>query len=132
MIRKTAHQYILQNFHGTFGQVREQIIIEATWLGSSEPYTNGEITSYITEMMRATGQDDMIEQYNLQPFPVKVLSLERTLCEKIMSLVRLSQTEEPIIDLANKVRHIYDLYMTGVSHFLNIQNTKCISCKHFR
>lgn len=111
MIRKTAHQYNKQNFQGTFGQVKEQIFVEASWLGSSEPFINAEVTCYITEMMSATGQGQMIEQYNLQPFTVKVLSKERTLCEKIMSLVRFSQTEEPYKDLANKVRHIYDIHM---------------------
>lgn len=111
MIRKTAHQYNKQNFQGTFGQVREQIFVEASWLGSSEPFINAEVTCYITEMMSATGQNQMIGQYNLQPFTVKVLSKERTLCEKIMSLVRFSQTAEPYKDLANKVRHIYDVHM---------------------
>ena len=123
MIRKTAHQYNKQNFQGTFGQVKEQIFVEASWLGSSEPFINAEVTCYITEMMSKTGQARMIEQYNLQPFTVKVLSKERTLCEKIMSLVRFSQTEEPYKDLANKVRHIYDIHMmlknTEVADFFN-------------
>ena len=65
----------------------------------------------------------MIEQYNLQPFTVKVLSRERTLCEKIMSLVRFSQVEEPYKDLANKLRHIYDIHMmlknTEVANFFS-------------
>lgn len=111
MIRKTAHQYNKQNFRGTFGQISEQIIVEATWLGSSEPFVNAEVTCYITEMMRTTDQHKMIDQYNLQPFTVKVLSRERILCEKIMSLARFSQTKEPYKDLANKVRHIYDIHM---------------------
>ena len=111
MIRKTAHQYNKQKFRGTFGQVREQIIIEATWLGSSEPYIMAEVSCYITEMMKAANQEQLIEQYNMQPFSVKVLSKERTFCEKIMSLVRFSQTEEPYVDLANKIRHIYDIHL---------------------
>lgn len=123
MIRKTAHQYNKQNFQGTFGQVREQILVEASWLGSSEPFINAGVTCYITEMISATGQIQMIEQYNLQPFTVKVLSKERTLCEKIMSLVRFSQTGEPYKDLANKVRHIYDIHMmlknTEITDFFN-------------
>jgi predicted nucleotidyltransferase component of viral defense system len=111
MIRKTAHQYTKQKFSGTFGQVREQIIVEATWLGSSEPYITAEVSCYITDMMKAANQDQLIEQYNMQPFTVKVLSKERTFCEKIMSLVRFSQTEEPYVDLANKIRHIYDIHL---------------------
>lgn len=111
MIRKTAHQYNKQNFSGSYGQVREQIIVEATWLGSSEPYIMAEVSCYVTEMMKATNQNQLIEQYNLQPFTVKVLSKERTLCEKIMSLVRFSQTQEPYADLSNKIRHIYDVHL---------------------
>jgi len=42
---------------------------------------------------------------------VLVLRTERTLCEKIMSLVRFSQTEQPITDLSNKIRHTYDIHM---------------------
>lgn len=111
MIRKTAHRYNKQNFSGSYGQVREQIIVEATWLGSSEPYIMAEVSCYVTEMMKATNQTRIIEQYNLQPFMVKVLSKERTLCEKIMSLIRFSHTQEPYIDLTNKIRHIYDVHL---------------------
>lgn len=123
MIRKTAHQYNKQNFQGAFGQVREQIIVEASWLGSSEPFVNAPLTCFIPEMMEATGQGKMIERYNFQPFMVKVLSKERTLCKKIMSPVRFSKTEEPYKDLANKVRHIYDIHMmlkdAAVASFFN-------------
>jgi predicted nucleotidyltransferase component of viral defense system len=110
MIRKTAHEYPKGNFKGTYGQVRERIILESTWLGNFEPFTSRMISCYITELMEATGQQELIEQYVLSPFEVKVLRLERTICEKIMSLVRFSQTEKYYDDLANKVRHIYDIY----------------------
>jgi predicted nucleotidyltransferase component of viral defense system len=109
-IRKTVHEYNKGNFKGEFGQVREHIILEATWLGNSEPFTIEDVGNYIAEMMKVKGQDSLIEEYNLKPFKVKVLSKERTLCEKIMSLVRFSQTDDAITDLANKIRHIYDLH----------------------
>lgn len=111
MIRKTAHQYSKQNFQGTFGQVREQIIIESTWLGSSNPFIISDVDCYITEMMKETKQFELIDKYEMKPFAVKVLSKERTLCEKIMSLVRFSQTANPFEDLSNKVRHIYDIHL---------------------
>lgn len=111
MIRKTAHQYNKQNFQGTFGQVREQIIVESTWLGSSNPFIISEVSCYITEMMNATNQFELTEKYAMKPFAVKVLSKERTFCEKIMSLVRFSQTTRPYEDLSNKVRHIYDIHL---------------------
>lgn len=109
MIRKTAHTYA-KTFEGQFGQVRDIIIVESTWLGSFEPYTTATVTSFVSEMMKANGQEALIEEYGLQPFEVQVLSLERTLCEKIMSLMRFSFTDDPITDLNNKIRHVYDIH----------------------
>ena len=110
MIRKTAHSYE-KSFDGDFGQVRDNIIVESTWLGHFEPYTTGTVSSYIYEMMLKTNQQDIINQYGMNPFDVLVLRTERTLCEKLMSLVRFSQTEQPITDLSNKIRHTYDIHM---------------------
>ncbi len=119
-IRKTVHQY-QQIYKGNFAQVRKHIVLEATWLGNYEPYTNETVSCYIADMMVNNGQKDLIEKYNLQPFKVQVLSKERTFCEKIMSLVRFSRQGDPYIDLANKIRHIYDLHMmlrnTEISDF---------------
>jgi predicted nucleotidyltransferase component of viral defense system len=122
MIRKTAHSY-QKSFEGRFGQVRDSIIVEFTWLGSFEPYSTATISSFIAEMMYATNQDALIEEYKLNPFEVQVVSMERTLCEKIMSLVRFSFTDDPITDLNNKIRHVYDIYKllenTAVNTFFN-------------
>jgi len=110
MIRKTAHNYE-KVFQGKFGQIRNNIIIESTWLGHYEPYQKSTVVSYISEMLTDAGRGELIEEYELYPFEVLVLSKERTFCEKIMSLVRFSQTDNAINDLNNKVRHTYDLHI---------------------
>jgi len=79
MIRKTAHSY-QKTFEGAFGQVRDIIIVESTWLGSFEPYTTATVSSFVTEMMKANNQEALIEEYKLNPFEVQVLSLVRTIC----------------------------------------------------
>ncbi|WP_262497238.1 nucleotidyl transferase AbiEii/AbiGii toxin family protein [Maribacter sp. 6B07] len=61
-------------------------------------------------MMNATNQTTMAEEYNLLPFEALVLDSRRTLCEKLMSLVRFSHTETPIVDLNAKIRHVYDIH----------------------
>lgn len=108
-IRKTVHPYN-KLFEGDFGQVREHVVVEATWLGNFEPFSDMQVSSYIYEMMKSKGQDKLIEQYNMAPFTIHVLSKLRTFCEKLMSLVRFSRTEEPIDDLRNKIRHVYDIH----------------------
>lgn len=109
MNRKTGHSYE-KVFKGDYGQIRDVIIVEATWLGYFEPNCTKNISSYIYEMMLATGQQKIAEEYQLLPFEVQVLDSRRTICEKIMSLVRFSYEENPIADLKKKVRHTYDLH----------------------
>lgn len=109
MNRKTAHSYA-KEFSGDYGQVRDSIIVEASWLGYFEPNEVKEIKTLIAEMMGKTKQAQLISEYGLESFNVSVLKPTRTLCEKIMSLVRFSYSEDAISDLKNKVRHVYDIY----------------------
>lgn len=109
MNRKTAHTYN-KEFNGEYGQVRDVIVIEATWLGSTEPYTVKPLGTMIYNMMIRTGQLEIADKYGLHPFEVKVLELTRTICEKIMSLVKFSYGDEPVEDLKRKIRHQYDLH----------------------
>ncbi len=118
MIRKTAHSYEKQ-FSGKFGQIRNFIVIESSWLGNYEPYEKGTVSSMIYEMMKKMKQQGLIEKYEMNPFEVNVLSPQRTICEKIMSLVRFSYTENPIEDLKNKIRHIYDIHILLTDKSLN-------------
>ncbi|MCH7415868.1 nucleotidyl transferase AbiEii/AbiGii toxin family protein [Belliella sp. R4-6] len=109
MNRKTAHSYN-KEFKGNYGQVRDVIILESTWLGYYEPYTTKSIASFVGQMMIENNQHKIAEENGLMPFDLLVLEPARTICEKIMSLVRFSHTENPIGDLKNKIRHTYDLH----------------------
>ena len=109
MNRKTAHSYA-KEFQGNYGQVRDAIVVEATWLGYFEPYTKKGVSSFIGNMMIDNGQSKIAEEYGLLPFDVLVLEPIRTLCEKVMSLVRFSYGEDPVEDLKKKIRHSYDLH----------------------
>lgn len=109
MNRKTAHTYA-KEFKGNYGQVRDVIVVEATWLGYFEPYTTKTISSFVGGMMLNNGQQDIAEANGLMPFELLVLEPTRTICEKIMSLVKFSYGENPIDDLKKKVRHTYDLH----------------------
>ena len=108
-IKKTAHQYS-RLFTGSFGQIKEQLTIEATWLGNFKPFTTENVGSYILDLMQLTEQEALIEKFDMQTFKVQALSIERTFCEKIMGLVRFSRMENPYTVLSNKIRHVYDLY----------------------
>lgn len=123
MSRKTAHSYS-KEFVGAYGQVRDVIVLEVNWLGYYEPFTKQKISSFVGEMMFNAGQAELIEKYEMQAFTVQVLEPIRTICEKIMSLVRFSYSERPIDDLKNKIRHTYDLHqLLQQKEFFNFLNS---------
>lgn len=109
MNRKTAHNYT-KLFEGHFGQIRDVIILESTWLGYYEPYITKSIVSFDGNMMLTHGQTEIAKENGLLPFDLLALEPIRTICEKIMSLVRFSYTSDPIEDLKKKLRHVYDLH----------------------
>ena len=109
MNRKTAHSY-KKEFKGDYGQVRDVIILESTWLGYYEPYTTKSIVSFVGQMMLDNKQSDIAKENGLLPFNLFALEPIRTICEKIMSLVRFSYGENPMDELKKKIRHTYDLH----------------------
>lgn len=109
MNRKTAHSYN-KEFKGDYGQVRDVIVLESTWLGYFEPFTTKSIVSFVGQMMLNNQQAQMAAENGILPFDVLTLEPIRTICEKIMSLVRFSYGENPMDNLKKKIRHTYDLH----------------------
>jgi len=124
MNRKTAHSYS-KEFQGDYGHIRDAIVVEATWLGYFEPYTTKSVCSFVGQMMIDNGQTEIASENNLLAFDVLVLEPIRTICEKIMSLVRFSYSDNPIEDLKKKIRHVYDLHQLLLKEeFLNFFNSR--------
>ncbi|MGY5849578.1 MULTISPECIES: nucleotidyl transferase AbiEii/AbiGii toxin family protein [Flavobacteriaceae] len=109
-IRKVVYGYDKVGVEGAFGQIRDHIVVEASSLGKSHPSEIVSVHSLIAAFIATTNNVDLINAYHLEPFKVTVLSIERTFCEKIISLIRFSYTEDPLEDLKDKVRHTYDLH----------------------
>ena len=85
-------------------------MVEINTYANPYPYIKQKFTSFITEFLIATKQQEAIEQYGLQPFTLNVLDKRRTIVEKLVSLIRFSFSEDSIKALASKIRHFYDLY----------------------
>ena len=121
-IRKVVYGYDKVGVAGAFGQVRDHIVIEASSLGKSHPSEIVSVHSMIAAFIATTNNVDLINAYKLEPFKVTALSIERTFCEKIISLIRFSYSENPLEDLKDKVRHTYDLHqllqLDKISSFL--------------
>jgi len=109
--RKTFHEYqSLQQAASTSDFLRNFIILEVTAFGNPYPFERATIRSFITEYMEANGYFNLIEQFGMQPFEMDVLDKRKTLCEKMVSLLRFSFADDAVLGLQQKIRHFYDLY----------------------
>ena len=107
--RKTLHDY-RASVQGDYGQATDKILVEINSFASPNPHQLMPIKTYISQFMAQRGLLDMIRQYELEPFEVNVVSLERTFTEKVLALVRASYAENPVDELSSKIRHVYDLH----------------------
>lgn len=105
-----------------------QLLVEINSFANPYPYVSKELDCFISEFLRATGNDSIIAEYGMEPFVVNILDKRQTLTEKLVSLIRFSFSENCIYDIAAKIRHFYDL------HFL-LQDEECaayIASERFR
>jgi hypothetical protein len=107
--RKTVYNYAkLKN--GDFGHANSNIIVELNSFAQPHPYQLQEISSYVSEFLLGKA-DDVIVEYELEPFSVNVLDYRRTFCEKLSAIARASHESDKNFDeLKKKIRHLYDLY----------------------
>jgi hypothetical protein len=107
--RKTVYNYAkLEN--GDFGHANSNIIVELNSFAQPHPYQLREISSYAYDFLLGKA-DDIIAEYELEPFSVNVLDYRRTFCEKLSAIARASHESGKNFDeLKKKIRHLYDLY----------------------
>jgi len=108
--RKSLFQYPSNTNSRLVNNVQKRIIVEINSFANPYPFVQQEITSFIAEFLIATNQAEAIQEYGLQNFTLNILDKRRTMLEKLVSLIRFSFSENPSRELANKIRHFYDLY----------------------
>lgn len=87
-----------------------QIMVEINSFANPYPYDDCIIDNFIRIFLQDSGNQEIIEQYGMGTFPMKVLDKKRTATEKIVSLIRFSLAPDYEVELTKKIRHFYDLY----------------------
>lgn len=122
-IRKTLHAYEKIIDSDNFGQASDKVLLEINSFTSPHPYSPQEISSFIKDFLMEKAPE-LVQEFDLNPFKVNVLSLERTYVEKILAIVRASYSKDPIGSLGRVIRHIYDLHiLTNQPVFRNFLST---------
>lgn len=110
--RKTYHGYtsVLGKRKDTLNFLGNHVIVEINTYGNPYPFVNKSIKPFITEMMEQRELYAMIKEMDMMPFKLNVLDKRRTLCEKVVSLIRFSFEDDEVSGIASKIRHFYDIY----------------------
>lgn len=122
--RKSVFKYVSIDAKNT----NNKLIVEVNSFANPFPFQLLTIKSMMFDFLMQTGNTAYIEQYNLQPFNIHVLSKKQTLMEKLVSLIRFSYDENAVESISKKIRHFYDLYYlvndTECAKFLKSDNFK--------
>ncbi|MCH5243829.1 MAG: nucleotidyl transferase AbiEii/AbiGii toxin family protein [Lentimicrobiaceae bacterium] len=110
--RKTFHSYesVIRQRNSRYNFLGNHVTVEINTYGNPYPYVQRSVHSFIAEMMERRERTDMLKEMDMAPFIINVLDKRRTLCEKVVSLLRFSFEDDPVKGLVSKVRHFYDLY----------------------
>jgi predicted nucleotidyltransferase component of viral defense system len=104
--RKSAYEFITTEKDNK----NNKLIVEINSFANPFPYQKQMIRSMVFDFLKQNAHENYIEEYNLQPFEVNVLSREQTVLEKMLSLVRFSFYKNTIESVSGKIRHFYDLF----------------------
>ena len=107
--RKTVYQYPRCIDSDNFGQASQELLLEVNAFTNPEPYELRQIQSFIAETLLKQDRADLITDYGLESFSINVLSVKRTLVEKMLGVIKDSYYENPVERLSDRIRHIYDI-----------------------
>ena len=85
--------------------------VRAIFLSSSaaSPLSARSSSSFFHELLAMAAVSYTHLDVSKRQFELNVLSLKQTLCEKTVSLIRFSMSQDPLASLSSKIRHFYDL-----------------------
>lgn len=107
--RKTVYRYPRSISEGDFGQASPELLIEVSSFTTPEPFEQKTIQTFIADSLGDQGRQDLIDEYDLHSYQINVLSIRRTLVEKILGVIKDSYHDDPVNRLSIRIRHLYDI-----------------------
>ena len=85
--------------------IERKVIIELAAQTPSFPSETKVFSSFIYDYFKSINREDLIEKYDLEPFPIQVQTLERTLVDKTFAICDYYISD----NIKQHSRHIYDI-----------------------
>jgi predicted nucleotidyltransferase component of viral defense system len=98
---KVAYPSLFEN-----QSLKPHLEVETYFLIESFPTANMSVTSLIYDYLKDHGLGDIISEFDMWPFDVRVQALERTFVDKIFAVCDYYMTER----INGQSRHLYDLH----------------------
>lgn len=86
--------------------IKHDLIVETSFFIRSYPNNIMIASSYIYDYLKSISREDIITKYNLEPFEIKVQSLERTFVDKLFAICDYYLGGR----IDEHSRHLYDLF----------------------
>jgi len=86
--------------------IKSHLEVETYFLIGSFPTMNMTVTSFICDHLKERGLDNIISEFGLEPFEVRVQALERTFVDKIFAVCDYHMTGK----INGQSRHLYDIH----------------------
>lgn len=114
--RKDFNRFVI-DYNSIFANdnLKSNLIIETAVFIRSYPCVEKEVSSYVYEYMKLKGFDNVITECELEPFKIRVQSLERTFIDKLFAIADYYLADEK----SEHSRHLYDLYKIKDSIIFN-------------
>ncbi len=107
--RKTVYRYPREITGENFGQASAELLIEINAFSQPQPVERKQLQPFMADFLMEQGRSEFIEEFGLQPFEMNVLSVKRTLVEKMLTMIKDSYDDSPVTRLGNRIRHLYDI-----------------------
>lgn len=86
--------------------IKDYLYVETGFLVMSFPGQTKPATSIIYDYLQKIGRSDIIDNYDLRPFDIRVLSMERTFIDKVFAICDYAYDGK----IYEHSRHLYDLH----------------------
>lgn len=103
--RRVFNRYLCP-YNSLWSENGDQVIVEWATQTPAFPVEEKSAQTLIGKYLNSIGRDDLVKQYNLEPFVVKTITKERTLVDKIFAICDYHISKK----LVRQSRHIYDIY----------------------
>lgn len=86
--------------------IKTEIKVEMVFIQKAYPYMYKKANSYIGEYLEEIERNDLLDEYGLKSFLIKVQTLERTFVDKVFAICDYYLRK----DALKNSRHLYDIY----------------------